>query len=772
MVKMRDMNFLKDKRKWIIAAILAVEIVLLVVNAFRFNRTESYSFTQDDLLLAKYNGSTKSYDHESGFYADHSNIPETFIVTKPVFLRKGIYSISVTYESNAEDNWHTSYTTLNPCLDISKDRSADLVYSDHIAMPGDRNVVTYDSWVRYGTEFEVRMGPEEDATGDGIYVLAQGANITYMRGRTIVNETAKLFLLFLAIDALLWLILIKREEVKRFCKGKAITFSVMLFTIAFSSYPLLGKALYFGDDIHYHLRRIAYMGEAIMSGQFPIHILPGWDRGYGYAAGVGYGDLLLYPSAFMVMLGFTVQAAYKFYVLLVNVLTSVISYYSFGKIADDKRVGLASSFLFTLIGFRLHSVYSGATVGEFGAFTFLPLVILGLWGIYNQKGKNAYIQLALGVTLSLSCHVLSTFILSLMIPLLCVILIEKTIKKEVLISLLKAFSMIVLLNLHFIVPLADYILFKNIKGNTVNDMLWSRGRDLVTFFGFSQAPFRDTGGFLGLGISFIIVIALVISFIIGGKFGKETGVYIRLFLFTGLLVALSANSMFYFFLMDKIPFLYKLLGNMQFPWHFLDVACGMTAFWFAIVLKKLLDEGGSKVIGYIAIVAICGVCIVQGDQLLADVVQEANPITMYDDAGVSDPCRAEFSIPGIDQSLIFTETDMVIREDTQASASIIKKNGTTIYARVDNPTEENVITEAPLWGYRHYIAKAGGKKLKVYMADSKKLAVEIPAGYSGEIKICFREPWFWRVAELISLATLIYVIIANNKQCSARGNEA
>ncbi|RKM58318.1 hypothetical protein D6853_01950 [Butyrivibrio sp. X503] len=752
------MKTLFRNKKRIIIAVIILELVLLVLNAFRFNRNESYSFSQDDLLLENYNYETKAYDHISGFYAEHSTISEAYIVTPPMHLKKGIYNVAVTYESNADDNWHACYTTLDPCKDLSQNRTANLVYSDHVAMPGDRNVVTYDSWVRYGTDFEVRLGPDSSIEGDNIYVLAQGADITYLRGRTIIYETTKLFLAFLVITILLYLILIKKEETKRFFEGKALTFAVLLFTILFSSYPLLGKCLYFGDDIHYHLRRIAFMGDAILSGQFPVHILPGWDNGYGYAAGVGYGDLLLYPSAILVMLGFTIQASYKFFIVFINALTALVAYYSFGKIADDKKVGLASSVLFTLIGFRLHSVYSGATVGEFSAFTFLPLILLGLWEIYNKKDKNAYIKFALGVTLTLSCHVLSTFILALVIPLFCLVLIEKTFRKEVLISLFKALAAIVVLNLHFIVPLADYMISKDVKGNTVHGMLWNSGRDLVTFFSYFQASFFDTGGFLGLGLPFLAILSVVLGFIICGKFKDRTWAYTRLLILSLVFVFLSTNSMFYYILMQDAPVIYKLLGNMQFPWHFLNVSCAMTVFWFAITMGDVVKDGQKRIAGFVAMAIICVFCVIQGEALLKDVVTVANPITMYDDAELSGPMSAEFSMAGIDQSLIMSETDMVIRDDVGATASIIKKVGTTIYAQVDNPTDSTVVTEAPLWGYRYYAAKAGGKKLRAFRADSMKVAVEIPAGYSGKIKIWYREPWSWRLAEILSLAALIYVI--------------
>ena len=754
-------KFFKDKK--LIVAIILAELVLLVLNALRFNRSESYFFGQDDFMVKYFNLETNEYECESGFYADHSYREKSYVVTKPVRLKKGIYNVYVNYNSNSHLNWHSCYTTLQSCLDVSKNSSAHLVNSDRVSMVFDRNEVSYNSWVRYGTDFEVRMGPDTEAAGDGIFVLANEVRITYLRGKTIIYESTKLLLLFLVVDILMYLIFMKRDETKRFFEDKALTVAVLLFTVMVASYPLLSDKLYFGDDIFYHLRRIGYLGEGLKCGQFPVHIYPRWDRGYGYAAGVGYGDLLLYPSAILVALGFTFQAGYKFYIILTNILTALISYFSFGKIADDERIGLASSVLFTLFGFRLHSIYAGATVGEFGAFTFLPLVILGLWEIYEKKSKHAYIYLALGVTLTLSCHVLSTFILALVIPFLCLILFEKTIKKDVLIPLLKAVVAIVLLNLHFIVPLLDYMLSKNISGNSVTDMLWGRARDFVTFFSYAPDPSFDSTGFLGLGIFSIAIFALAFGFIVSGKFEGKGRIYARVYALNIVLILLSTNSMFYFVLYQDVPVLYKLFANMQFPWHFLDVSCGMTVFWFAVLMKETAHKLQKKTAAYGAMVVICLSCVMQSNVLLADVIIEANPITMFDDAEIYYVAIAEFSIPGIEESIPYTDTDMIIREDVDASAQITRRNGTTIYAQVDNPTENAVVTEAPLWGFKHYAAKAGGKKLKAFRADNKKLAVEIPAGYSGEIKIWFREPLFWRLSELISLAALVCIVAEYKK---------
>ncbi len=744
-------------KKRIVWIVILIEMILLVLNAFRFNKEESYVFTSDELYVAHADESTGEIIYEPGFYADHSNVQGSYVVTDLMSLGKGIYNVTVDYSAQTQGNWHTCYTIMQSEYDTSYNKSSNVVNCDQNAVYSGDNTISYLSWVRFGSDFRIRTGPETDSTGDDMYVLVNNISVTYMRMRTIVHESAKLLFSFILIDIIAFLYFFKRSETAEFLNGKELTIAGLSFIIILSSYPLASNKIYFGDDIFYHLRRLSYLAKGLACGQFPVHIYPEWDNGYGYAAGVGYGDLLLYPSAIMICLGSTIQFAYKFYILLTNVLSALISYRAFKRISDNDKVGLVCSGLFTLMGFRLHSVYAGATVGEFGAYTFLPLVVLGLWDIYHENNKKGEITLALGVTLTLSCHVLSTFILAMVIPLFCLILAEKTFNRQVLIPLFKALGLIVLLNLHFIVPLLDYMLFQGMRGNDMDNMLWDVGRDVVELLQFVPAPDMDTGGFIGLGFFSLIVLALAFGFVLAGKFGKETFGYVRIFIFSLLMIFLSINSIFYFVIKYNVPLLYKLLGTMQFPWHFLDVSSVLVVFWAAVVFGQMF-RSDNKNTGSVMLAAICALCVIQSGYLLGQVIAVGKPITMYDDNFLDGCFEAEFTIAGSDMTLTEMEQDMVIRNGGDGvEASVVSRNGTTIIANVSNSTGEAIVVEAPLWGYRHYKARGEGQELQVSMAETNKLAIEIPSGFSGQIRIYFSEPWYWRLSEIVSLITLIYV---------------
>ena len=66
--------------------------------------------------------------------------------------------------------------------------------------------------------------------------------------------------------------------------------------------------------------------------------------------------------------------------------------------------------------------------------------------------------------------------------------------------------------------------------------------------------------------------------------------------------------------------------------------------------------------------------------------------------------------------------------------------------------------ELPLLYYKGYVAKGEeGQKLSVVCGENNVLRVLIPAGYQGKIEVDFKGFWYWRVAEVVSLATLLMI---------------
>ena len=106
--------------------------------------------------------------------------------------------------------------------------------------------------------------------------------------------------------------------------------------------------------------------------------------GRGYPFSLMYADLLLYPAALLRILGFSLQTVYKLYVAAVTLATALLTRYVLRRMLKSESLALVGTALYVLSFYRLTNVFVRASVGEYSAMLFLPLVIYGLWRIYTQ----------------------------------------------------------------------------------------------------------------------------------------------------------------------------------------------------------------------------------------------------------------------------------------------------------------------------------------------------------------------------------------------------
>ena len=60
-------------------------------------------------------------------------------------------------------------------------------------------------------------------------------------------------------------------------------------------------------------------------------------------------------------------------------------------------------------------------------------------------------------------------------------------------------------------------------------------------------------------------------------------------------------------------------------------------------------------------------------------------------------------------------------------------------------------------GYKAY-DNQGKEKLETLQGDNGRVAVSVPADYSGTFHMAYYEPWYWRLSEIVSLVTLLFII--------------
>lgn len=598
-------------------------------------------------------------------------------------------------------------------------------------------------------------------------------------------------LLVLAVGILITVTIYLITSGKVCLKRKNIINIVILsVTVLISCIPLCGKELLIGDDTMIHLIRLEGIKDGYLAGQIPVKVEPTFNGGYGYAFSTYYGSLYYNIPAFLRFMGFSIINAYKAYVIIVNIATSIIAFYSFKVILKNEKCALLGGVLYTLSLYRLYDLYQRGAVGEYTAMIFLPLIAAGLWKIYNtpveDKGySRLWIMPVIGYSGVIESHILSTELYGAFTILLCLIMVKKTFRKKTFAVLLKIVFITAILNIGFILPFVEsYIGEKTvISENMLAEPVLSQGLDIVDLFKFytggNENPWWRTYIRGGLGPAFLIVIVLSVYTIIR-KIDRK---YKKLFIVTGIITMVSLTFTLNIFPWEKIiePMYYGIgtfrivnallkkacmfIINVQFKIRFMIVGVlTYTVYTCVILLQK--DDDGILKFSKILIVMLTVIqfiwagafIMLKGERTdLYTISPEDKKVTCNLGNYEYIPLKGDGEMPYIDS---FMKPLSCL--STNAEVSDFYKKYTNVYVHVK--TDDNIvgIIEMPLLYYRGYEAVDidTGRKMPVFNSSSNaRVGVVIEGGYEGNIKVYYTGKTTWHIAELISCATFIIILV-------------
>ncbi|MFR9231762.1 MAG: hypothetical protein ACLVLH_01670, partial [Eisenbergiella massiliensis] len=531
--------------------------------------------------------------------------------------------------------------------------------------------------------------------------------------------------------------------------------------VLLSSLPLFIEFVIKGHDLNFHLMRIEGLKDGLLSGAFPVKIQPTWCNNNGYAVGIFYGDLFLYIPAMFRILGVPSNTAYKLYLFLINILTVIISYISFKKLSKDKLIGVLGCALYTLSLYRLNNIFIRSAVGEYTAMAFLPLILLGLYCVYSEnigekEKQRSICFLVIGFTGVLQSHILSFEMIVLFTGIICIIFIKKTFRRCTLFILLKSVFITILINLWFLVPLLDFMgenLVINDNNRAINNVYWIQkaGLNITQLF---ISTFNKSDMPLGIGWVFVLTLFCVIyKIIIINNIDKEE----LLCFFLSLLSLLLTLKVFpYDFLCDKMGKYSILITNLQFPWRFLTLA-SLFLTWLTCVLVKSMSNNRyylKKVVCFFGILLLSQLVYFEGT-----VIKNSDLVCVYDTLGYSsfpengfEYMPTDTEVTKLNKTLSYSNNKILIKAFSQ------KYNEITV--DVENTDSENGFIDVPLIYYKGYKAvdTSLGKEFETGYGKNNVMRVIIPANYLGTINLYFEEQWYWRMAEFISVFTLLIIV--------------
>ena len=297
---------------------------------------------------------------------------------------------------------------------------------------------------------------------------------------------------------------------------KQVLFCLTLITFL-ASLPQLCGYIGSGEKLARYLQHIEMIKEGITNGQFYILMEPMQEA--GYADTVFCCNILFFVQALLRVLGVSVTAGYSIYCIMLNVLTTWIAWYCFGKIFQSNSVGLVCSALYTLSIPRIYRLVVAGAVEEVSALMFLPFIVYGLYCVLleeQEKKRNGapWVSLVVGYTGLIQTHLLTYEITLCITVLICLLCVRKLFCRSAFPQLLKGICAAAGLSMWYCIPLVDSYLRND---RLSHDAIQGNGlfitQVLYQFWGLASKGVKGDSGMMAAnpdGVGFVLFFGLVV----------------------------------------------------------------------------------------------------------------------------------------------------------------------------------------------------------------------------------------------------------------------
>lgn len=683
----------------------------------------------------------------------------TGVVTPETVLpAKGIYTVEV-YMDVEDTNISIITKGTDPTI-------GNMLGSETVYLENGEDYFVYDIYARLNG-ISTQTFVYTDLRNEESTATINRISIDYQKWHTFSYYLISIIFWFSLIDVLMYVVFFRKDPVIDFIKERGFICITFVFAVLIASLPLMVKDIPVGDDLPFHLIRIQGIADGLKSGYFPVKIHDNWFNGFGMPAGVFYGQILLYPSAVLRVLGFPLGHTYRIYVIFVNILTVLVSYLTFQKMSKDRYFAAATAVFYTFALYRLMDIHKRSAVGEYTAMVFLPIVLLGVAILYDyietESKDHAWVYIAIGMTGVLQSHMLTVFMLFIAGGITVLLNIKRTFCKETLVQFGKSIILIILLNLFYIIPFIDYYFGYSLKMKDMKKDIAAKAAYLPEIF--SQV--YDVNGMNGehtpvgdmpmsIGVSAIFIFATVI-FVVCIKGSKTYKRIIRdVAIVLSVFVFLASDLFPYNYLREYCKPIYDIFQKMQYPWRFLTIVTIMCTCMFSVSLLLLSTHYGKKVALLYALV-ILSITFLQSKRMEDSIIHEYVGKSYY---SMTDTFWNECEYLPRNTEIEQLYDTKLLTSDAGVTAMNYVRRGISSTLEVSNTTGEIGYVQLPQLCYPHFRAiDKDGKDLEVIIGDYYKMCFAVPSGYKGTVHVFFQEPITWRISEIVSLITISLLIL-------------
>lgn len=537
--------------------------------------------------------------------------------------------------------------------------------------------------------------------------------------------------------------------IKKVMNSSIVIIVGLIMITVVASVPAFRSAIYEGHDLKFHFGRIQSLAEELAALHFPVRYESNAWYGHGYVSPLFYGDIFLYIPALLFLAGVPIFRVVNIYILIINLTTVLLCYYSFKGLFKDKYWGLFATICYTLAGYRLTNIYVRSALGEYTAMAFLPLCIYGLYRIYANKtaksiGFKKTIQLilpfVLGVTGLVESHILSIEMVALFVMLFILFNIKDI--QFVLKPLIMSLVLILLINAFFIIPFLDSYISMDLVVNTspVSSDLQGNGLYFNQLFGLvtqgqggNSLWSTENEGCFNVGLVIVCceiatiayMIMLLFNYFKKGVDIEQVDKWVIQLTLLGILSMWMSTVYFPWHTISKVGFIGDLLGAVQYPWRYILIQNIIFVTTGTYSFGKILKRGYLK---FLLLIGCFGLAV-----LLTGVFD-------YQLSFSKNITSEQAAENWADKLYLPKGTDVEALEDT----GVIFEDDKAIL---------------PVIAYKYvYVYDNDKNKLPIEVTEENLIAVSKQL-YNDEITIQFEEPWHWRLSEIISVISILGIVV-------------
>lgn len=537
--------------------------------------------------------------------------------------------------------------------------------------------------------------------------------------------------------------------------------------------PLLMPGLPGGHDLYYHLTRLHAMSVNFRLGEFPSMINHEALCGYGYATGLFYPDLFLYPAVLLMKCGVGIVAAYKCLIAAAALAAAFGAYFCARRLSATCFGAFAAAILYAWSSYMAVDFFVRSAFGEICFFVFMPWVVLGLYEIVLGDPRRFPI-LSFGFAGIVCAHSLSLF----MTAVICAVFIlfnAVRLLREPRRILFLALSPVpaILVGVASLAPMFEQFAHLHfiIEGEKNSDIL-------LRCMPFSklilEIPTSKADVWIPPGIGTMLVVVAMQRFRLPAQARTPGGRFRDMLLIAGLCCLLMCTDT------PSWKGAFKFLAVVQFPWRFFGPATAFLALGGGLALSALVGRDYARERHW-AWIVVCGAAFawfVNVGYFYAARVSEHAFICDYRPGRPQEASGIHYLVRGglLDDEI--RARGDVVSPSSPIEATLSRPRPDILQMEFSGNAADNDV-ELPLLPYYGYAAQVRlpdgtERPLEVGVGPGKLLSIRLPRDCpDGVASVRYRATTVQRLSQAVSfvsaLGFLVFWLLRRRRRPAATG---